>query len=176
MKEHFIDKLMKTKKINNKTNLILSFALFFFMSILYGQKVNYIDKDYRIKKYQKEMIKYLIEHNQFGTKKNNVIKINEYAGKIGIIKVMEIFPISPEKNNILLVRFFSLSSHASNYWGILEENSNYLFYFSQSNKSEIDNYLQKYNMKTQKIILDYAKIFDEWDHPEAKENQIIDAN
>lgn len=87
---------------------------------------------------------------------------------------MEIFPISPEKNNVLLVRFFSLSSHANNYWGTLETNSKFLFYFNKKNNLDVDKYLERYNLKTQKIILNYIKIFDEWDHPESKENQIID--
>ncbi|WP_343617888.1 hypothetical protein [Flavobacterium sp.] len=166
---------MKTRKINSKVNIILSFGLFFSMFYLYGQtKVNYVDRDYRIKKYQKDMIEYLIENNQFGTKSSRGIKVSEYVGKIGIVKIMEIFPISPEKNNILLVRFFSLSSHANNYWGILETNSKFLFYFNKKNNFEVDKYLERYNLKTQKIILNYIKIFDEWDQPESKENQIID--
>ena len=166
---------MKTKKINNKVNIVLSFGLFFCMFYLYGQTTaNYVDRDYRIKKYHKEMIEYLIKDNQFGTQNAREIKVSEYVGKIGIVKIMEIFPVLPEKNNVLLVRFFSLSSHANNYWGILEANSKCLFYFNKSNNFEVDNYLQRYNVKTQKIILNYIKIFDEWDHPEAKENRIID--
>lgn len=69
---------MKTRKINNKVNIILCFGLFFSMFYLYGQtKVNYVDRDCRIKKYQKEMIEYLIENNQFGTKSSREIKVSE---------------------------------------------------------------------------------------------------
>lgn len=166
---------MKTRKINKKVDVVLSFCFFFCMFYLYGQTtVNNIDCDYRIKKYKKEIIEYLVKDNQFGTEISREIKVSDYVGRIGIVKIMEIFPVVPEKNSILLVRFFSLSSHANNYWGILESNSKCLFYFNKTNNYEVDNYLQRYNLKTQKIILNYIKIFNEWDHPEAKENIIID--
>ena len=38
-------------------NSILIINLLFFVSSMYGQKGFYVDKDYRIEKYQKEIIK-----------------------------------------------------------------------------------------------------------------------
>jgi hypothetical protein len=142
--------------------LIISISLFFLIFCVYGQKGYYVDKDYRIKKYQKEMIKVLIDDQWLVKKENGEIIIKNYSGSMGITKCMEVFPVKPEKNNILLVRFYSLGSHALNYWGFLEKDKRYFFYYDVKNYNKTEEYLKKYDEKTQKILLDYIKIYTEW--------------
>lgn len=157
-------------------NSILIINLLFFVSSIYGQKGFYVDKDYRIEKYQKEIIKVLIDGQWLEKKEKGEIIIKNYSGSIGVTKCIEVFPIQPEKNNVLLVRFYSLGSHALNYWGILEKDSNYLFYYDEKDKSKIEDYLKKYDVKTQKILLDYVKIYTDWDEPNSHNPQLINEN
>ncbi|RTZ06097.1 hypothetical protein EKM05_12665 [Flavobacterium sp. GSP27] len=157
-------------------NSILIINLLFFVSSIYGQKGFYVDKDYRIEKYQKEIIKVLIDGQWLEKKEKGEIIIKNYSGSMGVIKCIEVFPIQLEKNNVLLVRFYSLGSHALNYWGILEKDCNYLFYYDEKDKSKIEDYLKKYDVKTQKILLDYVKIYTDWYAPNLQNLQLINEN
>ena len=175
MKQPIIDKSMKTKNVINRTKLLLSISIFFFVCITaYSQEGYYVDKDYRIKKYQKEMIKFLVENKWLSKKEKSEIIVGNYSGNMGITKCIEVFPIKPEKNSVLLVRFYSLGSHAVNYWGLLEKDNKFFFYYDDKNLSKIEDYLKKYNERTQIIILSYVKIYNEWN--QFDENKIIDAN
>jgi hypothetical protein len=166
-----MDKLKNEMRNINSTLII---TLLFFLSNTYGQKGFYVDKDYRIKKYQKEIVEVLIAEKWLEKKEKGEIIIDNYSGSIGVTKCIEVFPISPEKNNVLLVRFFSLGSHALNYWGILEENCKYLFYYDEKNNSKTENYLKKYNIKTQRILLDYIKIYTEWHNKNDSNPKVLD--
>ncbi len=146
--------------------------MFFISSFnTYSQKGFGVDKDYRIKKYQKEIIQFLIDYNQFGIKKE-ALPIKHYQNAIGVKKCIDIFPNEKNKN-ILLVRFYSLGSGANNYWGILEKSNKYLFYYSEKDSGSLVTYLKKYDFKTQKIILEYLKTYTIWDGPNLHSPQII---
>lgn len=162
MKQHIIDRSMKPKNVMNKIKLILSFLLFFLISCGYCQEGHYVDKDYRIKKYQKEMIKVLIDNKWFEKREKGDVIIKNYSGDMGVTKCIEVFSIEPQNNNILLVRFYSLGTHAINYWGFIAKNCSYFFYYDNKNKTKIEEYMKKYDEKTQKILLDYVKIYTEW--------------
>ncbi|GEL11173.1 hypothetical protein SAMN05192550_1985 [Flavobacterium glycines] len=157
-------------------NSILVITLLFFVASIYGQKGFYVDKDYRIEKYQKEIIKVLIDGQWLEKKEKGEIIINNYSGSMGVTKCIEVFATQPKKDNVLLVRFYSLGSHALNYWGILEKESNYLFYYDEKDKSKIEDYLKKYDVKTQKILLDYVKIYTDWNEPNLPNSQPINEN
>jgi hypothetical protein len=168
---------MKTKNAMDKIKLIASLSFFFVISVIYSQEGFNVDKDYRIKKYQKDMIKFLIDDNQFGTEEiKGAILIKNYSGSMGITKCIEVFPVEPKENKILLVRFFSFGTGAESYWGILEKDSKYLFYYNEKDISKIKNYLKKYDTKTQQILLDYVKIYTEWNGPNTHSPQVIDVD
>lgn len=160
-----------------RIKLILSLAFFIIGSILYSQKGFSVDKDYRIKRYQKEMIQFLIDNNQFGVKTNTkeTSLISNYSNVTGISKCIEVFQNQPEFD-ILLVRFYSFASGADNFWGILESNNKYLFYYNEKDLSELTDYLKKYDIKAQKILLDYLKIYTSWNGPNLHSPQIIEEN
>lgn len=151
---------MKRKNNTQKLNLILIIFIFLIITTSYGQKGFDVDKDYRIEKYQIEMIKYLIDNNWLEKQEKGKIIISNYSSSIGIRKYIEVFPT--EKNKILIVRFYSLGSHALNYWGILEKESYLFFYYDEKHEVEIAEKLKKYDEKTSRIILSSIKIFDEW--------------
>lgn len=153
-----------------KIKLISSFLLLIFSFNTYSQKGFSVDKDYRIKKYQKEIIQFLIDDNQFGVRKE-ALPIKNYLDKIGIKKCIEIF-LNDE--NILLVRFYSLGSGANNYWGILKKSNKYLFYYNEKDFISLETYLKKHDFKTQKIILEYLKTYTIWDGPNLHSPHIID--
>ncbi|MTH14849.1 hypothetical protein [Flavobacterium sp. LC2016-01] len=145
-------------------------------SFIYSQKGFRVDKDYRIKKYQEEMIQFLIDHNQFGTKdetKKSLIK--KYSNAIGTTKCIEIFSNKSE-DSILLVRFYSLGSGADDYWGILEKNNKHLFYYNKKDIASVIDYIKKYDTKNQKILLDYLKIYTDWSGPNSHSPQVVDEN
>ncbi len=157
-----------------KIKLILIFSFLISSPVLYSQNRLKVDKDYRIKKYQKEMIQFLIDHNQFGVKnekENSLIK--QYSNAVGITKCIEVFQTESNKN-ILLVRFYSFGSGADNFWGILENDNRYLFYYNEKVISETSDYLKKYDVKTQKTLLDYLKIYTDWNGPNFHSPQIIE--
>ncbi|KAF2508031.1 hypothetical protein EYY60_18995 [Flavobacterium zhairuonense] len=157
-----------------KVKLCLFFLLSISTSALYSQKGFRVDKDYRIKKYQKEIIQFLIDHNQFGV---NDIKakslIKKYSNNIGISKCIEVFSSKPERS-FLLVRFYSFGSGADNYWGILEKNNKHLFYYDEKDISSIAEYTKGYDIKNQKILLDYLKMYNDWSGPNLHSPQVID--
>jgi hypothetical protein len=156
---------MKRKKNRYRTKLILKIFIFLFISTSYGQKGFYVDKDYRIKKYQSDMIKFLIDDKWLEKKEIGEIIISNYSGSLGVSKCIEIFPVEPQKTKVLLVRFYSLGSHALNYWGLLEDDNKFLFYYDEKNKTEIEVLLKKYDDRTKKIILNTLKIYDDWNKP-----------
>lgn len=143
--------------------LLLSISLFFFIFCVHSQKGYYVDKDYRIKKYQKGMIQVLIDDHWLEKKEKGEIFLRNYFGSMGVTKCIEVFPVKPEKYNVLLVRFYSLGSHALNYWGFLEKDSKYFFYYDVKNNNITEEYLKRYDKKTQKILLDYIKIYTDWE-------------
>lgn len=151
---------MKRKNNIQKLNLIFTIFIFLFITTVYGQKGFDVDKEYRIEKYQIEMIKYLIDNNWLEKQEKGKIIISNYSSSIGIRKYLEIFPT--EQNKVLIVRFYSLGSHALNYWGILEKDNYLFFYYDEKNEIEIAEKLKKYDEKTTRIILSSIKIFDEW--------------
>lgn len=154
---------MRREKMRQRTKLILEIFIFLYISVSYGQKGFYVDKDYRIKKYQSDMIKFLIDDKWLEKKEKGEIIISNYSGSMGATKCLEIFPIEPKKTKVLLVRFYSLGSHALNYWGLLENDSKFLFYYDEKHKTEIEESLKKYDDRTKKIILSSLKIYDDWD-------------
>ena len=62
----------------------------------------------------------------------------------------------------MLVRFYSLGSHALNYWGLLENKNKFLFYYDEKHKTEIEEFSKKYDERTKNIILSSLKIYDDW--------------
>lgn len=154
---------MKRKKIKQRVKLILEIFIFLSISASYSQKGFYVDKDSRIKKYQSDMITFLIENKWLQKKEKGEIIISNYSGSMGVTKCLEIFPIEPKNNKVLLVRFYSLGSHALNYWGLLENDNKFFFYYDEKHKSEIEESLKKYDDRTKNIILSSMKIYYEWD-------------
>jgi len=151
---------MKRKDNTQKKNIIFTMFIFLIMTMSYGQKEFDVDKDFRIEKYQSEMIKYLIENNWLEKQEKGEIIISNYSSSMGIRKYIEVFPIG--QNKVLLVRFYSLGSHALNYWGILEKDNSLFFYYDEKHEIEVVEKLKKYDENTKKIILSSIKIFDEW--------------
>lgn len=149
--------------MRQRAKLIFEIFIFLFVSNSYSQRGFYVDKDYRIKKYQSDMIKFLIEDKWLEKKENDKIIISNYSDSMGVTKCIEIFPVEPKKSKVLLVRFYSLGSHALNYWGLLENHNKFLFYYDEKHKIEIVESLKKYDDRTKKIILSSLKIYDEWD-------------
>lgn len=160
IKKYIINKSMKRKDNTQKLNLIFTIFIFIIITTSYGQKGFDVDKDFRIEKYQSEMIKYLIDNSWLEKQEKGKIIISNYSSSMGIRKYIEVFPTG--QNKVLLVRFYSLGSHALNYWGILEKDNSLFFYYDEKHEIEIAEKLKKYDEKTIKIILSSIKIFDEW--------------
>lgn len=154
----------------------MNIFIFLFVTVIYSQEGAYVDKDYRIKKYQKEMIKILIDNQWLEKKEKGEIIIKNYTGNMGVTKCIEVFPINLKKNKVLLVRFYAFGSGAESYWGILEKDSKLLFYYDEKYLSKMNDYMKKYDVNTQKIILDYVKNYIEWAGPNLHNPQIIDAD
>ncbi|WP_278034812.1 hypothetical protein [Flavobacterium nitratireducens] len=142
----------------NRYFFILLFVLI--SSVGFSQKGFYVQKDSRIKKYQKDMILFLIEDKLLEKKETGKIDVDNYSGSMGVAKYLEIFPVEPNRDKVLLVRFYSLGSHALSYWGLLENKSKFLFYFDEKNVKELECYLKRYDESTSKIILSTLKICD----------------
>ena len=67
---------MKTKnKMNRRIKIMFKILFYLFISVGYGQKGFYVDKDYRIKKYQSDMIKFLIDDKWLEKKEKGEIII-----------------------------------------------------------------------------------------------------
>ncbi|WP_316823042.1 hypothetical protein [Pedobacter gandavensis] len=94
-------------------------------NLAFAQKGYYVDKDHRILKFQKEIIKFLIQEKQISVEKLP-IKVADYSGKIFINKCVDIF--RGKANNILLIQFGSLADHTDKYWGLLSNKKEFLFY------------------------------------------------
>ncbi len=100
-------------------------AFMLFTNIACAQKGYYVDKDYRILKYQSEIINFLIQEKQIPTEKGS-IKAADYTGKIFVKKCLDVY--RSNANNILLIQFGSLADHADRYWGLLSSESKFFFY------------------------------------------------
>lgn len=166
MKQLIINKSMKTKNVMDKIKLASKIFILLFISVSYSQQGYYVEKDSRIKKYQKEIIQYLIDNKSLNKKEKGEIIISNYSGSIGITKFIEVFPLEPNKTKVLLVRFYSLATHSLNYWGLLDINNKFLFYYDENHKTEISDYLKKYDENTRNIILSSLKIYYDWDNVE----------
>jgi len=108
-------------------NLIIFIGIIclFFSTPAYAQKGQYVEKDYRILKYEKGIIQLLIKEKQI-PEIGSPFKIEDYEQKLFVKKCLEIYLDKP--NNILLVRFGSLSDHNDKYWGVLSHKKAFLFY------------------------------------------------
>jgi hypothetical protein len=128
----------------------LFFILFLIPELIYAQ-TSFIDKDLRIINARNSIVKLLLKDQEFGDPgKHN---LNYFYNEIYITKEIELF-----HNNLLLIRFGSLSPHGQNYWGILQKNKTFLFHYSSNGKDSHDdllNYLNKSEINTRKTILDY---------------------
>lgn len=134
---------------------IQNIMIIFFSSFLYfsahGQEGYYVEKDYRIQKYQYSIVEYLIERKQF-TSNNVLFSIRDYQGKMYVRKKLEIFD-----DKILVVQFGSLGDHSDRFWGILGENEKFFFIYGSKNKKLLFDFLNKYNRVTQYIVRDFIK-------------------
>ena len=140
---------------------LLSFGIFFLCTSIYSQKGFYVDKDERIEKYQKDMISFLIEKKDLkinGTE----IDINNFSGSMQVLKCIEVYPFKKDSNSVLLVRFCRLGSHHELYWGILEKDNFNLFATSEISNPSTKEYLDKYDEKTRKILLNFIEIHNDW--------------
>jgi hypothetical protein len=100
-------------------------AFLFFTNIACAQKGYYMDKDFRIIKYQSDVISYLIQEQQIQPK-SIPVKMADYSGKLFIRKCLDIY--KDKANSILLVQFGSLADHADKYWGLLSSQNKFFFY------------------------------------------------
>lgn len=144
-----------------KTSL---FILFFigFNTLGYSQKGYHVDKDCRIKKYQPEMVDFLIsekwieDNDEVHHKKDNFLSMFAY-------KTIEIFTWSgtPKKSGILLVKFGVIGDDIPHYWALLESNSKLFFLNTEIPDKELMDYmnLKKYSKETQDIILHTLKLY-----------------
>lgn len=144
----------------NKSRYFFILLFVLISSVGFSQKGFYVQKDSRIKKYQKDMILFLIEDKWLEKKETGKIDVDNYSGSMGVAKCLEIFPEEPSRNKVLLVRFYPLGSHALSYWGLLENKSKFLFFFDEKNIKELEHYLKRYDESTSKIILSTLKIYD----------------
>lgn len=129
----------------------------------YSQQGYYVDKDPRIKKYQLDMIKFLVNKKEFNVNKM-AVDIKDYSGKMFVYKTIELFPWSDKPNNpgILLVKFGSLGDHAIHYWAILEADRN-MFFSSVQNDESLSAYIKKYSVEIQELIRYTLKLYQPYE-------------
>lgn len=106
-------------------NIFIGIICLFFSTRVYAQKGQYVEKDYRILKYEKGIVQLLIKEKQI-TETGSPFKIEDYEQKLFVKKCLEIY--LGNSSDILLVRFGSLSDHNDKYWGVLSSQKAFLFY------------------------------------------------
>lgn len=93
--------------------------LFLFLcNLTYAQKYVFIDKDARIVKHEKGIVKFLNRHQ-------NQLDSN-FIDEITIKKRLEIY--DRNGNDILLIKFESLADHVDEYYGLIINNDAFLFH------------------------------------------------
>lgn len=134
----------------------------FLGTFAYAQQDYNEGKDFRLKKYQTEIINFLFENEQFGNKN---LRIKDYSQMIFVFKTIEIFPWSakPKKPSVLLVAFGSTSSHANTYWALLESDRKFLFKNKTIQADELMNHMKIYDEETKDIILFTLKLYKKFD-------------
>ena len=131
------------------------FLIFYFsLSVAFCQKGYYISKDYRIKKYEKEIVRILITDNQLPD--NQPFKLDYYQGRIFIQKCLEIFPTSG-LNGILIIKFGSLGDHSNRYFGILNDHEKLLMPY-KFDDDNLTTFLKHCDSKTRAIIINYIQL------------------
>jgi hypothetical protein len=139
------------------------FLLFFLRLGVANAQLNIVNDDIRIKKFNKEIIKYLSDHIQG-------IKIADSVGTIGngtqidIKRRLEIFSDSLNKD-ILLIQFFMLADHAYPYWGILTGDNHYFFYDTDDTEElELQAFIKKYDRASVETVISYCNYFPSPDY------------
>ena len=84
-----------------------------------------MDKDYRIAKFEGDIVQYLIKKGNLNVK--TPFNIRDYKVKIIVRKYLEIYS-DTTKTKLLLIRFSTSSDHSSKFWGILSDKAKYFFY------------------------------------------------
>ncbi len=139
--------------------LVMFIILLMFSVSGYSQQGYYVDKDPRIKKYQLDMVKFLVNKKEFSVIQEPV-DVKGYSGKMFVYKTIELFPWSDKPNNpgILLVKFGSLGDHARGYWAILEVDKS-IFFLDQENDENLNAHIKKYSIEIQQIIRYTLKLY-----------------
>ncbi|KAA8484048.1 hypothetical protein BDE36_3568 [Arcticibacter tournemirensis] len=143
--------------------LVIFIILLMFSIPGYSQQGCYVDKDSRIKKYQLDMVKFLVNKKEFSIIQEPV-DIKGYSGKMFVYKTVELFPWSDKPNNpgILLVKFGPLGDHARGYWAILEADKS-IFFLNTENDKTLNDYIKKYSMEIQQIIRYTLKLYQPYE-------------
>lgn len=136
--------------------------LIFAMSFSYAQKGEYVDKDRKIQKHQKEMAQFLNERMQFGQRMTD---LKSMYNSMLVYKIIELFPWSAKskKPNVLLVKFGSTGSHRATYWALLEADRKFFFRNEPVPNDDLMNYMGYYNSESKEIILTTLQLYRKYD-------------
>lgn len=127
MEQNIIKKLTN-KSQNNKMKIILFYIVIsiFCACSASAQQGIFVPKDYRIAKFELNILQFLISKKQLGAEKSPV-KLENFQGRFMVMKCIEIFS-QDTTSNLLLIRFRATSDHGDVYWGIVSNNEKYFFY------------------------------------------------
>jgi hypothetical protein len=121
-------------------------------------QTNNVDQDPRIRKYKKEMIKYL-SPNYPGLKIGDSIGHSSDGAQVVIKKSLELFSDSLNED-ILLVSFGILSSDTDPFWGVLTNEGHYFFYDADDlNELELRAFMNKYDRESVETVIFYCNKF-----------------
>lgn len=85
-----------------------------------------VAKDYRIAKFEKDIILYLIQEKQVMDIKTP-FNIEDYKFQVMAWKCLEVYADTSSKN-LLLIGFSTSADHGDKFWGILADGEKYFFY------------------------------------------------
>lgn len=144
---------MRLLKLFTATVLLLIIT-----SKLYSQEGYYVDKDYRIKKYQLNMVRFLVQKELFS---DNNLSLRQQFNSMFVYKAIDLFPWTTNKSkpSILIVKFGVLGDDIPQFWAILENNSRFFFANTVVPNRELATYIEKYDKVTRDIILMTLKYY-----------------
>jgi hypothetical protein len=121
----------------------------------FAQNGAFLDRDYRIAKYEKDIILYLIKEKQVMDIKTP-FNIEDYKSQIRVWKCLEIYSNDTTKN-LLLIGFSTSADHSDRFWGVLTSKSKYFFYdIDDTTEAELSMFKKTYNPVTAATILFYC--------------------
>ena len=108
-----------------KAPLIIILFTICVINTVFGQQGNFVAKDYRIDKFEKDIIVYLIKNKQVLNVKTP-FKVEDYKLQIVVSKQLEFFSDTFDKN-LLLIKFSTSADHGDIFWGLLSNEEKCFF-------------------------------------------------